>query len=104
VQNELRWRRLLARRKKAEVAETYFETVPYMEINGFPIHAGEVIKVNGQWGSKFKFIGITTNKLTGASWVDCFEIIGGVPSVFRSFKQDKVKRIPKRGKRAKRVV
>jgi hypothetical protein len=94
----------LARRKKTEVAPSYFETVPYMEINGFPIHAGEVIKVNGQWGSKFKFIGITTNTLTGASWVDCFEIIGGVPSVFRSFKQDKVKRIPKRGKRAKRVV
>lgn len=94
----------MARRKTADVAPSYFETVPYMEINGFPVHAGEIIKINGEWGSKFKFIGITTNTLTGSSWVDCFEIIGGVSSVFRSFKQDRVKRIPKRGKRAKRVV
>lgn len=94
----------MARRKTATVAPSYFETVPYMEINGFPIEAGEVIKINGEWGSKFKFVGITTNTLTGSSWVDCFEIIGGVSSVFRSFKQDRVKRIPKRGKRAKRVV
>lgn len=94
----------MAKRRKSDVAPSYFETVPYMEVNGFPIQAGEIIKINGEWGSKFKFIGITTNTLTGASWVDCFEIIGGVASVFRSFKQDRVKRIPKRGKRAKRVI
>ena len=93
----------MGRRTKAAVKPSNFETVPYMESNGFPIQAGETIKVIGEWGTKFKFIGITTNTLTGASWVDCFEIIGGVPSVFRSFKPERVKRIPKRGKRAKRV-
>jgi hypothetical protein len=94
----------MAKRIKVEPAKTYFETVPYMEINGFPINRGDIIKVAGEYGARFKFIGITTNNLTGSSWVDCFEIIGTVPSVFRSFKQDKVRRIPKRGKRAKRVV
>lgn len=94
----------MGRRKKSEVKESYFSTEPYMEVAGFPIHAGEIIKVNGQWGAKFKFVGVTTNNLTGATWVDCFEIIGTVPSVFRSFKIDQVRRIPKRGKRAKRVV
>lgn len=93
----------MGRRLKTEVKPSHFVTEPYMESNGFPIRSGETIKIVGEWGSKFKFIGITTNTLTGASWVDCFEIIGGVPSVFRSFKQERVKRIPKRGKRAKRV-
>jgi hypothetical protein len=75
-----------------------------MESKGFEITAGEIVKVYGEYGARFKFVGVTTNGLTGSSWVDCFEIIGGVPSVFRSFKEDKIKRIPKRGKRAKRVV
>lgn len=93
----------MAKRNKAEVQPSNLVTEPYMEVNGFPISAGEIIKINGEWGSRFKFVGVTTNTLTGSSWVDCFEIIGNVPSVFRSFKQDRVKRIPKRGKRAKRV-
>jgi len=94
----------VGRRKKTVVQPSYFVTEPYMEVNGFPIEAGEMIKVHGEWGSKFKFVGVTTNTLTGSTWVDCFEVIRGVPSVFRSFKMDRIKRIPKRGTRAKRVV
>lgn len=93
----------MGRRKKAIVKPSYFVTEPYMEVNGFPVHRGDIIKVHGEWGAKFKFMGVTTNTLTGADWVDCFEIIKGVPSVFRSFKQDRIKRVPKRGKRATRV-
>jgi hypothetical protein len=94
----------MGRRKQVVVQPSNFVTEPYMEVDGFPIHAGDIIKVKGEYGSKFKFVGITTNELTGASWVDCFEVIRGVPSVFRSFKQERVKRVPKRGRRAKRVV
>lgn len=94
----------MGRRKKVEVKDSYFVTEPYMEVNGFPIHAGDIIKVTGEHGAKFRFVGITTNNLTGSSWVDCFEVIGGVASVFRSFKQDRIKRIPVKRKRAKRVV
>ena len=94
----------MARKRQAAVQPSNFATRPYMESKGFEIRAGEVVKVYGEYGARFKFVGVTTNELTGSSWVDCFEIIGGVPSVFRSFKEDKIKRIPKRGKRAKRVV
>lgn len=95
----------MARRKKtSDVQPSNFSRDPYLEVNGFTVEPGETIKVHGEWGSKFKYVCVTTNNLTGASWVDCFEIIGGVPSVFRSFKQDRIKRVPKRGKRAKRVV
>lgn len=94
----------MARRRQAEVQPSNFVTEPYLELNGFAINKGDVIKVHGEYGARFKFVGVTTNTLTGASWIDCFEIIGTVPSVFRSFKKERVKRIPKRGKRAKRVV
>lgn len=93
----------MPKRKTVPAKETEFVTVPYMEIDGFPINAGDLIKVNGEYGSKFKFVGVTTNQRTGSSWVDCFEIIRGVSSMYRSFKQDRIKRIPVRGKRAKRV-
>jgi hypothetical protein len=93
----------MPRRKQVPVNPSYFVTDPHMDINGFPISAGDIIKVKGEYGAKFKFIGITTNTLTGASWVDCFEIINGMSSVFRSFKQERIKRVPIRGKRARRV-
>ena len=94
----------MARKVHAAVQPSHFSTVPYMESKGFEIRAGEIIKVHGEYGARFKFVGVTTNDLTGSTWVDCFEIIGGVPSFFRSFKEERIKRIPKRGKRAKRVV
>jgi len=94
----------MARRKQVVGQLSNLSTVPYMDCKGFEIRAGDIVKVYGEYGARFKFVGVTTNELTGSSWVDCFEIIGGVPSVFRSFKEDRIKRIPKRGKRAKRVV
>jgi hypothetical protein len=93
----------MARRKKVVVAPSHFVTEPYMEVNGFPINAGDIIKVKGEYGTKFKFVGITTNELTGSHWVDCFEIFRGSAQQFRAFKEDRIKRIPQRGKRAKRV-
>jgi len=95
----------MARRKtNADVQETKFSTEPSFEINGFEVKAGDFIKVKGEYGSKFKVRGLTTNTETGATWVDCFEVIRGVPSAFRAFKLDRVKRIPQKGRRAKRVV
>jgi hypothetical protein len=93
----------MRRRKTADVQPTNFETTPYMEINGFEVNAGDIIKVRGEYGVSFKFIGVTKNILTGAEWVDCFEIFRGKAQQFRAFKHDRIKRIPQRGKRAKRV-
>jgi hypothetical protein len=94
----------MGRRKRVHVEPNNLTTVPYMEVNGFPIEAGDIIKVKGEYGTKFKFVGITTNDLTGSQWVDCFEIFRGKAQQFRAFKEDRIKRIPQRGKRAKRVV
>ena len=75
-----------------------------MIVNGFEIVRGDMIKVVGQYGQKFKFESLTTNTETGATWVDCFEIMGKVASTYRAFYVEDIKRIPQRGKRAKRVV
>jgi hypothetical protein len=91
------------RKQEAYIAPSNFSTVPYMELDGFAINAGDVIKVKGEYGVKFKFVGVTTNDLTGSQWVDCFEIFRGKAQQFRAFKEDRIKRIPQRGKRAKRV-
>jgi hypothetical protein len=94
----------MARRKAATVSETKFETIEVFELDGFEIKAGDTIKVKGEYGCKFKVRGLTTNTETGAQWVDCFELIRGVPSQFRAFKLDRIKRVPQRGRRARRVI
>jgi hypothetical protein len=94
----------MPRRKEAPIAPNKFETKGSFEIDGFEILAGDVVKVKGEYGSRFKVRGLTTNTETGAFWVDCFELIRGVPSQFRAFKIERIKRVPRRGKRAKRVV
>ena len=87
-------------RKSSAVRETKFERSYELTIGGRTILPGEIIKVNGEHGSKFKFISLVTNKETGAFWVDCFEIDKGIVSGWRSFKTDRIKIIPiKRGKK-----
>jgi hypothetical protein len=54
---------------------------------------------------RFKFDSLVTNTETGAQWVDCFEVYKMRTGVLRSFKIDRIKRIPKkRGRRAKRTT
>lgn len=95
----------MGRRRKyvAPQISKKFERQESVLIDGFEISRGDIIKVKDEHGGKFKFDYLVTNVETGAVWVDCFEIINKVPSVFRSFKVDRVKRIPTRGKRSKRV-
>ena len=91
------------KKKHVEPQPIRFLREPKVIIDGFEVVRGDIIKVKGIFGSKFKFDAFVTNVDTGAQWVDCFEIIGGLASVFRSFRVDQVKRVPKRGKRGKRV-
>jgi len=90
-------------RREATVSPTDFSTEPSFELNGFIINSGDLVKVDGEYGSRFKIHGLTTNAKTGSKWVDCFEINRGQIGALRSFKPDRIKRIPQKGKRAKRV-
>jgi len=75
-----------------------------MVIDGFEIVKGDIIKIAGQRGLKFKFDSIVTNPENSSIWVDCFEMFRATASQYRSFRVEDVKRIPQRGKRAKRVI
>ena len=78
--------------------------------DGFEIVAGEFIKIKGQnsfgvgeWGLQFKVKAFVLNVETGKQWVDCYEMYRGRAGVMRSFPLDRIKRIPKKRGRAKRV-
>ena len=87
------------RRKNAgKIRESRFETIPNMTVDGFTIESGDIIKVKGQYGGKFIFQSLVTNKETGVQWIDCIELDKGQPGPFRSFYPESVKRIPKRRK------
>jgi hypothetical protein len=90
----------MARHKKVEAKETIFTRESEVTVDGRLYTAGDIIKIDGEHGGKFKFHSLVTNTETGAQWVDCFELQKGVASAYRSFKVDRMKRIPK--KRARR--
>ena len=84
---------------------TKFFRFPEITVDNFVIEKGEIIKVKDEWGMRFKFDSLVTNTETGAQWVDCFEVYKMRTGVLRSFKIDRIKRIPKkRGRRAKRTT
>jgi hypothetical protein len=94
----------LAKKKLVPVAETKFSREYSMNIGGFEIARGDIIKVSGEYGLKFKFDALVTNTDNGSVWVDCFELYRGQSHSFRSFQVDRVKRIPQKGKRGKKSV
>jgi hypothetical protein len=86
-------------RKASAIRETKFERSYEIQVGTRTVLSGEVIKINGEHGSKFKFISLVTNKETGATWIDCFELDKNIVSAWRSFKADRIKLMPiKRGK------
>ena len=90
-------------RRSSPVKETKFERVYELNINGRILLPGEIIKIHGEHGSKFKFVSLVTNKETGASWIDCFEMDKAASSAWRSFKSDRIKLMPIKRKK-KNVV
>jgi hypothetical protein len=87
----------------AQVKETYLIKESSVDVNGFTLSRGDIIKIQGEYGSKFKFDSFVTNSISGAQWIDCFQLVMGRSSVFRSFSLDRVKRIPVKRKKVARV-
>lgn len=82
---------------------THLQRLPELILpDGKIIKQGDIFKVSGEYGLRFRFYSLTTNSMTGAEWIDCFEMFRGHAGAFRSFKRDRIKRIPK--KRMKKNV
>lgn len=93
----------MGRRKKYSVEDPFVREPSMVSESGKTINQGDLIKITGIWGTKFKFHQYVTNPKTGVSWIDCIELERGVSCGMRSFYPERVKHIPKkRGKRVKR--
>jgi hypothetical protein len=76
---------------------TQLQKVPEIVLSdGKMIVKGDVFKVSGEYGLKFRFDSLVTNLDSGAEWIDCYEMFRGHAGAFRSFKRDRIKRIPKK--------
>lgn len=75
------------------------DTSPLALPSGGVLEQGDVFRVHGEYGTRFKFFSLTTNRETGVSWVDCFEVYKLRGGVMRSFYIEKIKKIPVRRKR-----
>ncbi len=88
------------KRKSSPVRETKFDRVREIQVGNRLLVAGDIIKISGEYGSRFKFDSLVTNKETGAQWIDCFEFSKNSVSSCRSFRSDRIKLIPiKRGRK-----
>jgi hypothetical protein len=88
-------------KRSAAMVESIFSRVPEIVIGNRTIVAGDIIKIEGEHGGRFKFQSLVTNTKTGSQWIDCFELHKSVVSGWRSFKSDRIKPIPiKRSRRS----
>lgn len=92
---------MVRRRKYIPRNRSKFDTTPEFLINGKQVVKGDIIKIANAHGRKFKVIGLTTNNNTGKSWVDCYELVKGVPAATCSFYPERVKPIKKRKRHAR---
>lgn len=91
----------MGRPRKYKGIDPFDREESYLTEEGKTISRGDIIKIKGVWGTKFKFHQFVTNPTTGVSWIDCVELDKGVACGMRSFYPDRVKYVPK--KRTKRV-
>jgi hypothetical protein len=90
--------------KNIKPQTTKFHRDYELQVGNFTIVPGDIIKIEGEHGGKFKFASVVTNTENGLVWVDCFEVHKASIGTWRSFAPERVKRIPtRRGKRKKNV-
>ena len=96
----------MGRRKKviSPNAHLYTRTNSFTMPDGRVIKYGEIIKIQGEWGTRFKFFEYVVRNDTGVDWVDCFEINGGSLAGWRSFRTDRIKPMPKTRRKRKKAV
>jgi len=94
---------MVRQRNKSKAKPTRLIRSPEMIVDGFVVEQGDIIKVQDEWGMRFKFDNFVTDPETGAEWVDCYEVYKMRTGCLRSFKIERIKRIPKRRKRGRRA-
>lgn len=92
----------MGRRKKVQIDDPFVREQSFVTEEGKTVNQGDIVKIRGVWGTKFRFHQYVTNPDINKSWVDCVQLEKGVGCGMRSFYPDRVKVVPKkRGKRVK---
>ena len=91
-------------RRKTKPSLTKFSRVYELQVGTFTIVQGDIIKIQDEHGRKFKFDSVVTNTETGAMWIDCFEVQKASTGQYCSFAIERVKRIPARRGKRKKIV
>lgn len=86
----------MTKRKPLIERESHLNREYSIEVDGWTIEKGDLIKIVGEYGVKFKFDSFVTNTRTGSQWVDCYEMQRGITGSYRSFTLDRVRRIPRK--------
>lgn len=96
----------MGRRKKVVGPNDHlYSRTPHYEMpDGRVIERGEIIKIDGEWGGKFRFHEHVVRTDSGIDWIDCFEMVKGQASGWRSFRTERIKPIPIRKRRNKKKV
>jgi len=91
------WRATMGRKKKvvSPFQYLYTRTPEYTLESGRTISQGEIIKIDGVWGTKFKFKEHVIRTDSGKEWIDCYELERGILCGTRSFYPERIKPLPK---------
>lgn len=84
------------------LAHLYNRASEYTLEGGRTISEGEIIKIDGVWGTKFKFKEHVVRTDNGKEWIDCYELEKGISCGLRSFYPERIKPIPIRKRRNKK--
>jgi hypothetical protein len=89
----------MPKKKKYESKSPFIREKTMTTELGKEIGEGDIIKIQGIWGTKFRFKEHVTNPENGAVWIDCYELDKGIVCAQRSFRPNRVKALPKKGTR-----
>jgi hypothetical protein len=96
----------MARKKKvvSPFSHLYCYEQTYTTSEGRLIESGEIIKIRGIWGVKFKFVRhVQRTDDNTKEWIDCYELEKGVTCGLRSFYPERIKPLSKKRNKKKTV-
>ncbi len=100
------WKENMMRRTyKNKVTNSNFIKEPdFITLEGKTVSEGDIIKIHGEHGKKFRFSKFVTRVDNGNTWIDCYEMDKGMPCGLRSFRSERIRTIPKRTPRKRNKI
>ena len=92
----------MKRRSKTNHTSNFIKESEVTTPDGKLVSEGDIIKIHGEHGKKFRFSKFVTRQDNGLTWIDCYEMDKNLPCGLRSFRLERVRIIPKPSGRKRR--